>query len=295
MFISINNTVSTTLRKLTAKTMLFIGFGIASVNSVNAAESFQIAVYNNSSSSVTIHEVWYKISTWERLLVLAPSYRTFDPGECAGYTSDKCGNGRKPKYGVYAVSNIFATCGRREWKVKMTYKGSTFWATTSLDNDGSSRYACQDILRFRPDGTITLGGRYIRANNSGSISKYEKLPLLGGGRSECIPAKDNILLNNGVSHLIFQDDGNLVIYNNNFPDSHAIWASETYGRADRMCFQPDGNLVIYNGGTDSSDAVWSTGSWPNGYNLILQEDCNLVIYNDKDEALWSAGIENDCS
>ncbi|MBP0715989.1 S8 family serine peptidase [Burkholderia sola] len=85
----------------------------------------------------------------------------------------------------------------------------------------------------------------------------------------------------GAFCLVFQADGNLVLYKNR---ANAVWNSGTYGRgAVRAILQPDGNLVIYN---SSGVALWATHTAgnPNAY-LALQADGNLVMYSNT--PVWS--------
>lgn len=88
--------------------------------------------------------------------------------------------------------------------------------------------------------------------------------------------------------LIYQGDGNLVIYDYSKP----IWDSCTSGRLSggRLVMQTDGNLVIYD---DAMYAHWDTGTsqysgW--GCYLMMQDDGNLVIYKEygQDPALYYA-------
>ena len=82
--------------------------------------------------------------------------------------------------------------------------------------------------------------------------------------------------------LQFQDDGNLVLYDQS---ANALWASGTAGSgATQVDMQMEGNLVIYAGGTP----VWATptGSYPNAY-LLVQNDGNVVIYSDVGVPLWA--------
>lgn len=83
--------------------------------------------------------------------------------------------------------------------------------------------------------------------------------------------------------LIFQNDGNLVVYNRkNRPE----WDSKTQGQGSRAIFQEDGNFVVYN---PSGKAVFSTNTAnKNATNLEMQDDGNLVIYNRRRNALWSS-------
>ena len=89
-----------------------------------------------------------------------------------------------------------------------------------------------------------------------------------------------------VFRLVFQDDGNLVVYDN---QNRALWASGTNGQAASQCImQTDGNLVIYG----YYDAIWASGTngWYNAY-LDMQDDGNLVIYYPVSytEAIWATG------
>ena len=78
--------------------------------------------------------------------------------------------------------------------------------------------------------------------------------------------------------LLFQDDGNLVLYINYYDEGRkALWSSGTADKgAELVCMQSDGNLVV---SSSNNSALFSTGSSNNkdAY-LCLQEDGNLVIY-----------------
>lgn len=96
---------------------------------------------------------------------------------------------------------------------------------------------------------------------------------------------------NGKYSLIYQTDGNLVLYRN--ADSRALWSTKTHGHsAGRLIMQNDGNLVVYNA---SQQALWaSIKNWdtPNparGNYLTIQNDANAVIYNEKNEVMWRSG------
>lgn len=59
----------------------------------------------------------------------------------------------------------------------------------------------------------------------------------------------------GGVYLIFQSDGNLVVYRN---DGAVVWHSDTYGKGGRQAvMQADGNFVIYGQG---GEALWHTGT-----------------------------------
>jgi Ricin-type beta-trefoil lectin domain len=81
--------------------------------------------------------------------------------------------------------------------------------------------------------------------------------------------------------LVFQNDGNLVIYSN----GNAVWATGTHNTAtNQLAFQADGNLVLYNSGK----AVWAsdTSGKPVSH-LAIQDDGNIVIYGTNNQALFA--------
>lgn len=88
---------------------------------------------------------------------------------------------------------------------------------------------------------------------------------------------------NGEYHLVFQEDGNLVVYTRN---KTAIWDSKTTGSGVRAEFQSDGNLVIYN---RRGQPVYSTKTTYRGGDVLkMQDDGNLVIYNREDSPIWAS-------
>jgi hypothetical protein len=80
---------------------------------------------------------------------------------------------------------------------------------------------------------------------------------------------------NGQFRLIYQTDGNLVIYN---AAGNPVWHTNTYGTSPgRAHMQPDGNFVVYN---SSGQPLWHTFTYGrNGASLAMQDDGNLVIYS----------------
>jgi hypothetical protein len=100
---------------------------------------------------------------------------------------------------------------------------------------------------------------------------------------------DCLVSPNGHYKLIYQQDGNLVMYN---IAGKAVWASDTDGKGgDYAIMQADGNLVIYKG---NKEPVWSIHKQVKNYEfssgalLRIQDDGNLVIYTaNQTRALWS--------
>jgi hypothetical protein len=104
---------------------------------------------------------------------------------------------------------------------------------------------------------------------------------------------DQYLLSlNGLFTLVYQSDGNLVLYKNYMAnncgtrDSRALWASNTYGRPAQVCImQGDGNLVIY--GPDG-EYIWDTATdGQPGSRLVMQDDGNAVIYRSDGAPIWA--------
>jgi len=85
-----------------------------------------------------------------------------------------------------------------------------------------------------------------------------------------------------IGKVVFQGDGNLVIYNH---VNQAKWNSGTAGTGDRLVFQGDGNLVIYN---SAGRALWNTRTAGTGFKLVFQDDRNLVIYDRSNRAVWNS-------
>ena len=86
--------------------------------------------------------------------------------------------------------------------------------------------------------------------------------------------------------LVFQSDGNLVLYDAN---AGALWASGTNGRGGkRAVVQDDGNFVIYDGQNRPLFATNTSGKGPGAY-LKVQDDGNLVLYAASGAPLWASG------
>jgi hypothetical protein len=93
----------------------------------------------------------------------------------------------------------------------------------------------------------------------------------------------HITSSNGKYRLIYQLDGNLVLYRRD----QALWTSNTSGKSVGKCvMQGDGNLVVYDA---SGTAVWNSGTLQAGNRLLVQNDGNLVIYRpDGKTAVWAS-------
>jgi hypothetical protein len=89
---------------------------------------------------------------------------------------------------------------------------------------------------------------------------------------------------NTAANLVFQSDGNLVVYDEN---RQARWASRTIGdrRGHRCVFEKEGDLVVY---SENQDILWDskTKAQPEAA-LAVQADGDVVIYDKGRSRLWS--------
>jgi hypothetical protein len=133
-----------------------------------------------------------------------------------------------------------------------------------------------DTVRFSP-------GEYT--DNCQCGGDYQA--LMAGG---ILYPNDSITSENGAYTLIYQDDGNLVLYENSGPTP--IWASGTVDDNPGVAqMQYDGNFVVYDG---DNTPVWASDtSGYDGYPIttVVLDDGNLVVYDSIDDpppVLWSA-------
>ncbi|MFE8595380.1 hypothetical protein [Archangium violaceum] len=99
-------------------------------------------------------------------------------------------------------------------------------------------------------------------------------------------APGSTVLANEVARLVFEADGNLVLYRIDGANWGRIWASNSGGKGgNTLLFQNDGNLVIY----APQGPIWATGSnTPNLGIMKLQADSNFVLYESTGRAKWAS-------
>jgi hypothetical protein len=98
------------------------------------------------------------------------------------------------------------------------------------------------------------------------------------------------VLANELTKLVFQADGNLVLYRGGGTDWDTLWASGTAGRgATKLAFQTDGNLVIYTSRAGKDAPLWASNTaGRNVSKLALQDDLNLVLYDGAGKPRWAS-------
>jgi hypothetical protein len=115
-----------------------------------------------------------------------------------------------------------------------------------------------------------------RARAATPVSFIRSRTTLRGGESLTSP--------NGRYQMLFQGDGNLVVY---AASGRVVWASSSYAPGGAFVAQSDGNLVIY---ATSGRPVWASRSAAAGSTLVMQDDGNLVDYSTTaGGAVWATG------
>lgn len=113
-------------------------------------------------------------------------------------------------------------------------------------------------------------------------------PPSRGGRLDAddrLYPDDVIYSGDGAYRLIYQQDGNLVVYRQS--DGQPVWDSGTWGTfPGYLHMQGDGNLVIYDG---NGQAIWHTATQGNsGAYAELGNDGVLRVYNSSNTVIWSS-------
>jgi hypothetical protein len=128
--------------------------------------------------------------------------------------------------------------------------------------------------------TVTVtDSRGASASSSVSITVTAADRLRSGNR---LTSGQYIQSPNNRYRLIYQSDGNLVLYDTT--TSGAVWWTSTSGTPGQAILQTDGNFVVYNA---ASAALWftSTAGNSNAF-LAVQSDRNVVVYSAAGAPLW---------
>jgi hypothetical protein len=241
--------------------------------------------------------------------------------------NDQAGNSiwQSYTYGRGAVQAVLQNDGNL---LLQNSSGNTIWSLrTGLIADPPVLYANQRLYTnqylqspngrysfiMQPDGNLVLydgpnsiwqshtfgaPAAYIQLMINGNLGMYSNTgALLWQSRTFGIAP-------NG--QLVIQDDGNLVLKNNEgyavwsiysgFTDPSTLSTNQGLGQGHclvssaageyRLCMQPDGNLVLYN---RVGVATWQSGtSGTSASYVIMQPDGNLVMYNSSGNWVWQS-------
>ena len=157
--------------------------------------------------------------------------------------------------------------------VEQNYSGSAHQAVYGFASGALSRTVYNTSGQVMPIlGVVHAPKDMVAGGAIGSAPGRIPLDWLTSGAQ--VHRGQYILSKDGRYKLIFQDDGNLVLYY--VPTNHALWSSATSGKGGtEFDNQPDGNLVIYG----AHGAVWASGTAGRGTSvLVMQSDGNVVLY-----------------
>jgi hypothetical protein len=141
----------------------------------------------------------------------------------------------------------------------------------------------QQVTIFAADGsTLVVQKEFSNADSNctwGVVDEH-RLPMDGTCHSP-----GTVLAQHSLETLVFQTDGNLVLYKTTSGTPKSVWATGTNGKgATSVCLQADGNLVVKGGGR----ALWTSNTGGSGSTTLgLQTDCDLVLSSAQHAAMWS--------
>ncbi len=125
-------------------------------------------------------------------------------------------------------------------------------------------------------------GAYLGISNTGDLVLRDKQNhvVLWISRSVPLDKNNRLVYTNYFANSAFYFD-----YKTSYKTGSAIYSPNLLYK---LIFQPDGNLVLYE--TLSGNPKWASGTNNKGGTaLSIQEDGNVVIYNDAKQAIWAAG------
>jgi 1-phosphatidylinositol phosphodiesterase len=174
------------------------------------------------------------------------------------------------------------------------YEGTNGLTESYLHNVNSSNRVSRTGIVLGDFPGPALIDRIITQNSMnlqiGTTFQKGQLPVPDGlGVVSCLgrPGTNFTLAVNGWEHLVWQADGNLVIYDEKGPR----WASNTNSpTVSQLCWQGDGNLVIYDPAKPRG-VGFATNTDGSGAFLSFQGDCNLVIYDQYSRPKWASNTD----
>ncbi|MDH6129085.1 hypothetical protein [Kitasatospora sp. GP82] len=92
--------------------------------------------------------------------------------------------------------------------------------------------------------------------------------------------------NSSSVNLVFQSDGNLVLYTND--GSRALWASGSYGQGVNHVDWSQSGYIKLQHDNDTICTIGKSNPAPGGH-AVVQADGNLVFYRADGSAAWSSG------
>jgi hypothetical protein len=230
-----------------------------------------------------------------RFLGLTSGSATVDPSAFAFAVRLQRGVAEVREYGAYKTETSFATGDQFRIVVTggaVSYQknGATFYSS------GASAAFPLSVNASLFSMNATLTGITIATTSQGTIgatpaptapTPTAPAAAPAGTATWMMPAQmapgASVLSHNGQYWLVYQTDGNLVLYDT---ARNPLWSSGTAGTSPgRVVMQDDGNLVIY----DASGApVWASNTPGNAAaRAVVQDDGNVVVYDSGWQPLWN--------
>jgi len=251
-------------------------------NRIDPGVSLHINQYRSSSNirfffnfQVDGNLVLYENPDWERGVLDAWKYRPLWASDTVGKPSKVCAMQLDGNFVIYDSSD------RPIWASGTLVPGS--WLL--VQDDGN-------VVIYNPDNLPVWSTDTMQEplSPTGPLAYGDDMQP-----GEILKFNQYIASPNGQFAFLFQDDGNLVLYEDRgltrlFGDplsTRAMWASGTFGKPSNVCMmQYDGNLVLYSGLLP----IWNSGTFEYpGSRLVVQDDGNVVIYKRDNTPVWATG------
>jgi hypothetical protein len=179
--------------------------------------------------------------------------------------------------------------------VSTTSTGSGPTVTTTaptLTNGHTYGWKVRTVAEDGSGSSVFSQSCYFTASTDRTVTAPTGQVLLGD--NTVYTAAQNTSWKGPKTTLVFQTDGNLVVYRNS--DGAPLWGSGTNGHPDAaLVMQKDGNLVIYDGvpSIATNDWVSGNGLWnantsgKTKADVVIQTDGNIVMYAPGVGPVWS--------
>ncbi|HAC66489.1 MAG TPA: bacteriocin [Pseudomonas sp.] len=173
------------------------------------------------------------------------------------------------------------------------YEGQTVVWVADLNTPASSQYKIYGNKTNRvviEDGRLSVWDynrdrRWYTAPTPVTAEQYDKVYAVLQDDSNFVCVLFTPLFRSDPALAMVPDARGIV----SFMAGARLEQGKSYRAGDKtLIFQSDGNLVVYNG---AMQALWNTGTPGSGADIaVMQEDGNFVLYNSKTgAAVWNAG------
>jgi hypothetical protein len=160
----------------------------------------------------------------------------------------------------------------------LTSDGGLQWCPGTGGRGNSESYC---IMQDDGDFCLMTDGKRVwhtntRRNEDGSVIKTDRLPA-----GESLVKGQRLISPNGKFELVFQGDGNLVLYENQ-PEggSKAIWAAKTNSWSTHVTVRADDNFAVMSDGNTNWSSHTRRRLGGGSAVLILQDDGKMVLKAD---------------